>query len=301
MDWQQLRYFLAVAAAGSLAGAARRLGVSKATAWRQVHALEQSLGVRLLERHANGYVLTGVGQRFLASVEGVGRTIEVACRTIAAEPALVEGEVRVTAPELIGVVIARQLPALAARHPGLALEMITGSPAAGLAARDTDIALRVERPFGSGFVNAGTFPIRFGVFAAPTYVQRFGVPRTIGDFAGHRLIDFEHSLAQLAPEPWRERGGRGATITFRSNSPHLRLAAARAGLGLALLAEIFVADEPGLRPVIGSDQVGSLELLLLVGAHVQNEPRVAAAREFLTETLAKATAASPSANKPPST
>jgi molybdate transport repressor ModE-like protein len=289
MNWQQLRYFLALAAAGSLAGAAQRLRVSKATAWRQVRALEQSLGVRLLERHASGYALTQAGRRFLASVESVSRTIEIACRTLSAEPALVEGEVRVTAPELLGAALARRLPMLAARHPGLVLEVITGSPAASLAARDTDIALRFERPRGSTFALADSFPIGFAVYAAPAYVERLGAPKKIDDFAGHRLIDFEHSLAQLAPEPWRQRGGAAAEIVFRSNSPHVRLAAARAGLGLALLAKCFVAEDPGLVPVLGADDVGTLNLLMLVSTHLRHESRIVAAQDFLRDALAEAT------------
>lgn len=289
MDWEPLRYFLALASAGSLAGAARRLGVSKATVWRQVRALERSLGAPLLERQASGYTLTPAGRRFLANVEGLERTIEAACQTLTAEPAAIEGEVRVTAPELAGRAIARRLPTLAARHPGLALEMITGSPAVTLAARDTDIALRFEQPQGGGFSLATRVPIRFAVYAAPAYLRRFGRPRALDDFAGHRLIEFEHSLAQLAPEPWRARGGRGAAIAFRSNSPHLRLATARAGLGLALLAEIFAADEPGVRTVFDGDSVGSLDLFVFVSARLKYEPRVVAALEFLTEALTDAT------------
>lgn len=301
MHWEPLRFFLALATAGSLAGAARRLRVSKATVWRQVRALEQSLGAPLLERQASGYTLTPAGRRFLGNVEGVERTIEAACQTLSAEPASIEGEVRVTAPELAGRAIARRLPALAARHPRLALEMITGSPAATLAARDTDIALRFEQPQGGGFTLATRFPIRFAVYAAPAYLRRFGRPLALDDFAGHRLIEFEHSLAQLAPEPWRARGGRGATIAFRSNSPHLRLAAARAGLGLALVAEIFAADEPGVRAVLDGDAVGSLDLFVFVSARLRYEPRVVAAQEFLNEALTNATGTPPNANRLPST
>lgn len=289
MDWQQLRYFLALAAAGSLAGAARRLGVSKATAWRQVHALEEALGTRLFERDAKGYALTPIGRRFLANVESIGRTIDLACQAIASEPATVEGEVRVTAPELLGDAIAGRLPDLAMQHPGLALEMIVGSPAATLTARETDIALRFEQSRGVGFRQTASFPIRFAVYGAPAYLKRFGAPKRIDDFSGHRLIDFEHTLAHLAPDAWRRSGGRGAEIVFRCNSPHARLAAARAGIGLALVAEVLGNEATGVVPVLDGDTVGALELFVLVAARLQDEPRVAAAREFLCDVLAEAT------------
>lgn len=289
MDWQQLRYFLAVAESGSLAGGARRLGVSKATVWRQVRALERALDATLLEQNPSGQILTEAGQRFLASVEGINRTIEAACKSLSAPSAPVAGEVRVTSPELLGNLIIGGIPDLLARHPGLAVELITGSPAAGLAARDTDISLRFEEPRGVGFTRAASYPIRFAVYAAPSYIERFGAPTKIDAFAGHRLIDFEHSLGQLAPTVWRQRGGRDAEIVFRSNSPHLRLAAARAGIGLALLTEPFVGDDPVLRKVLGGETIGSLELLMLVSNQLWHESRVVAVRNFLNEILEKAT------------
>ncbi len=285
MDWQNFRHFLAVAESGSLAGAARRLQVSKATVWRHVRALQEFLGVTLLETHAGGQLLTPAGERFLADIEGVSRTIETACQSLLTTPAPIAGEVRVTAPELIGSVVIRGLSALHERHPGIALELVTGSPVTSLAARDTDISLRFEEPRGKGFTRVAAVPVPFAVFAAPDYIKQFGVPKKIDDFSGHRLIDFEHSLAQLAPTAWRQRGGQNADIAFRSNSPYLRLAAARAGIGLALLSESFVAGDPGLCRVLDSRLVGSLELLVLVSHQLRREPRVIAVRDFLCDLL----------------
>lgn len=271
-----------------MAGAARRMQVSKATVWRHVRSLQEFLGVSLLENHPTGQLLTPAGERFLASIVGINRTIETACRSVLAEPAPIAGEVRVTAPELIGGVVIRGLQALHERHPGIALELVTGSPASSLAARDTDISLRFDAPRSSGFTRAATVPVPFGVFAAPAYLERYGTPMRLDDFSRHRLIAFEHSLAQLAPKAWLQRGGKNAEIAFRSNSPHLRLAAARAGVGLALLAESFVAGDPGLHLVLGSDVVGGLDLLVLISNELTREPRVVAVRDFLCDVLSDA-------------
>ena len=137
----------------------------------------------------------------------------------------------------------------------LVLELLTGSPAAGLLARDVDIALRVERLPTSGLVPEAVFSIPCGLYASPAYVRRFGSPATIDDLSGHRLIDFDHSIAHTAPKPWLRAGGRGATVTFRSNSPHARVAAARAGLGVVMLCGPMVGRGAGLRCIIASDQV----------------------------------------------
>lgn len=285
MDWDDLKVFLAVASAGSLAGGARRLGVSQATAWRRVRALEDALRVTLFERRPGGYTLTMVGTNLLAAVDGVQRTIESARGRLADEPVEVAGEVRVAAPEFVGLMVAERLPALARAHPRLVIELLTGSPAAGLLARDVDIALRVEHKAGTGFVLERVFAVPFALYASPAYLKRHGAPRAIDDLKGHALVAFDHSMAHVAPKPWLRSGGRGATIAFRSNSPHARLLAARAGLGLAMLPEPLVRDAPGLRLALPSEQVGRLDLMLFVASDLRREPRVTAARDFLVDLL----------------
>lgn len=281
MDWENLKVFLAVAGAGSLAGGARRLGVSQATAWRRIRALEDSLRVTLFERRSVGYVLTVVGANLLKSVDGVQRTIEAASGQLSDEPDAIEGEVRVAAPEFLGLMVAERLPELAVRHPHLVIELLTGSPVGSLRVHDVDIAFRVERMLADGFVLEGVFSIPFGLYASPGYLERFGKPRAIDALKGHRLIAFDHSMAHVGPKPWLRAGGRGATIAFRSNSPHARLLAARAGLGLVMLPEPLVRNSPGIELVLPSAMVGKLDLMMFVSGELRREPRVTAVRDFL--------------------
>jgi molybdate transport repressor ModE-like protein len=286
LNWDDLRVFLAVASAGSLAGGARRLGVSQATTWRRIRALEDAIKVTLFERKPSGYVITPLGSKLLEAIDGVQRTIETAQSRLTDTPDSLSGEVRVAAPEFAGLMMTRRLPELAAKHPGLVVELLTGSPAAGLVVRDVDIALRAERMLSGGFALDKVVSVPFALYAAPAYVKRHGVPRAIDDLRGHRLVGFDHSMAHIAPKAWLRSGGRGAVIAFRSNSPHARMLAARAGLGLAMLPEPLVRDTPGLRQVLPSDAVGRLDLMLFVSAALRREPRVAAVRDFLIETLA---------------
>jgi DNA-binding transcriptional LysR family regulator len=289
LDWDNLKVFLTVAAAGSLAGAARRLRISQATVWRRITALEASLDTQLFERRPEGYVLAAAGSAFLRSLDGVQRTIETAGRELVQSPVGAEGEVRVIAPEFPGQMLGERLASLARRHPRLVIELLTGSPAASIMAREVDIALRVERLPSAGFALEAVVPIPFQVYAAPSYLKRFGAPRAIDDFKGHRLIDFDRSWAHIAPRPWQKSGGRGATVAFRSNSPHARLAAVRAGLGLVLLPELMARNQADLKVVLSAEVVGTLDLMMYVAVSLRREPRVIAARDFLVELLGEAT------------
>lgn len=285
MDWDNLKVFLAVAEAGSLAGASRRLRMSQATVWRRVQGLETSLATTLFERRAQGYVLTPAGTVLLRRLGSLHGKVEAACQGLSNELDAGDGEVRVTAPEFAGLMIVSRLAELAQRHPRLVVELLTRSPIAALMARDVDIALRIEPMPAGTFALEDIYQIPFSLYAAPAYIERFGQPAAIDTLEGHRLIDFDYSMAHLAPRPWQRFAGRDATIVFRSNSPNCRLEAARAGLGLALLPEPLVGDDPRLQPVIRSDQIGTLELRLFVRAEMQRDARLGAVRDFLAETF----------------
>ncbi len=76
LPWDDLRLFLAVARAGSLAGAARALGVNHSTVFRRINAFEDSIGVRVFERLPSGYALTVAGEEMRATAERVEREID---------------------------------------------------------------------------------------------------------------------------------------------------------------------------------------------------------------------------------
>ncbi len=281
MDWDDLKVFLAVAEAGSLAGAGRRLHLSQATVWRRVQGLELALNTTLFERRAMGYVLTPAGTVLLRRLGGLHGKMEAACHGLSNEIDAADGEVRVTAPEFAGLMIVGGLKELGRRHPRLVVELLTRSPIAALMARDVDIALRIEPMPAGTFALEDIYQIPFSLYAAPAYIERFGQPVAMDTLEGHRLIDFDYSMAHLAPRPWQRFAGRDATVVFRSNSPNCRLDAARSGLGLALLPEPLVGDSAGLQPVIGSDDIGHLELRLFVRSDMQRDARIGAVRDFL--------------------
>ena len=288
MDWNDLKVFRAVASAGSLAGGARRVAVSQATAWRRIRALEAALRVPLFDRQPTGYVLTPAGAALLGTADDVARTIDAARGRVADASHDVAGEVRVAAPEFVGGMIATALPQLARRHPRLAVELLTGSPAAGLLVRDVDVAVRAERVAGTGFTLERVYAIPFALYASAAYLRRHGTPRAIDDLRGHRLIAFDHSMAHIAPKPWLRGGGRGATIVFRSNSPHARLRAAQDGLGLAMLPEPLARTARGLRCALAASSVGRLDLMLLVATALRRDARVLAVRDVAAAALAEA-------------
>jgi molybdate transport repressor ModE-like protein len=286
MNWNDVQHFLAVAAGGGLPAAARDLGVSQITAWRHIRRLEETLKVRLFEERKGGYVVSPDGLRLLEAARRIEHELQEALHALEGADDAPSGEVRITAPEVIGsALLAGQLPALRAQAPLLRVELVAGSPVMGLARRETDIALRYdEQPHGE-FVKVCAAKVGFGIYASPAYVDEHGVPERIDRFAGHALIAFDDTPGHVAPGRWQVKGGKGAAIAFRSNSVHSRMAAARAGLGCTLLPCVLGDADAGLVRLLGPKSVGWLDLTVFVNRRVQDSPRVALVSRFVQDVL----------------
>src|SRR5690606_27824673 len=125
MNWDDVRIFLAVARAGQILGAARRLDLNHATVSRRVAALEKSLGAKLFRRLTTGSELTAEGQRFLVVAERVEADMIAARADIAGENDEVSGTVRIGAPDGFGVAfLAPRLGELIRRYPALSIQLV---------------------------------------------------------------------------------------------------------------------------------------------------------------------------------
>jgi DNA-binding transcriptional LysR family regulator len=286
VDWSDLQYFFAVAEAGTLSAAANRVGASQATIWRRIRALEQSLGVSLFDEKRSGHVLSPAGLEVMALVAEMDKDVNGLTAQLLSKHLELEGEVRVTAPEFLGFsLIAPRLPELLKAHPRLSMELLLGSPSVTLFDRQTDIALLFEPGAQDRFRLQGSFPIPFGVYAAQQYIHKYGAPSSLADIGKHKVVDFEPFAGHIAPAAWSGRIKSATPIVFRSNSPHARVAAIVAGVGLGVLPTSLAQQSPKLKCLIGPDQVGHLNLLMLVNKGVARDPRVKAIVAFLADLL----------------
>ncbi len=285
MQWDDVRIFLAVAKAGSLAAGARRLRLSQATVWRRMRALDEALGTSLFERRPTGYVLTARGTTFLRALEGVDDVIAVARRRLSEGKEVIEGDVRIATPEFLAPMLAARAAPLSLQHPRLRLEIVSSSPIAQYGYGEADVTLRVERPTVGGFWISDPYPVRFAVYATQDYIDRNGAPESLQDLAQHRMIDFDPSLAHAVPEPWRRVYPGKAQVVLRCSSPHARFAAVCTGLGLAMLPRCLAGNDDRLREVLPSRIVGALEVLICVHTELLGQARIAEVIKFVGTTL----------------
>jgi DNA-binding transcriptional LysR family regulator len=288
MEWDDLKYFLAVARSGSLTDGARTLKTSASTVSRRIDVLEKKLGARLFDRMSSGYALTESGimiRRKAEEVEEAALSVE---RAALGRDARATGVVRVTASDDIAAnLIAPHLGRFGARYPDIALELVAQMEMADLTRREADIALRGARPTRGHFVVRRAGVWHFGLYAARKYAERHNLKPGLSDLSGADIITWTKEWVHLRGGPWFAEYARGAKVALASDSRRVHHAACKAGLGLAILPCALADKEPELICLLPPKKVLSLPLWLVVHRDLARTARVRAVMEFLFETVRK--------------
>lgn len=277
LDWNDLRYFLAVTTAGSLSGAARALGVEHTTVARRIEAMEAVLGVRLFDRFARGWALTEDGRGLLPQAQRVELEIHGLLRQASGTGAG-NGTVRVSAPPAIAAHwIAPRLAALRSQLKGIEMELGAESAHADLSRREADIAIRFRRPQSPDLAVRALATIQYYLCAAPGYIA--SRPDNEWEFIG-----YDESLAETPQQEWLEAFAAGRRFVLKSNDLATIASATRTGVGAAALPE-YLAE--GLR-VSGINCPVQRQLWMVIHDDVRKSPRVRRVADLLAELLSTA-------------
>jgi DNA-binding transcriptional LysR family regulator len=281
VDWNDLRYLLAVHRKGSLAGAARELKVTKATCSRRLAALEKALGVRLFERKPDGLALTPSGLDAIGAAEGVELTLRsLEQRLAAANEALPRGTVRLTAPHWLAArLLIPALPDLAKQFPELDVQLVGTNQLLNLAQREADVAIRNVRPTHKSLAARRLMELGGCVYGSKLYLERRGPPKSARALRGHDVLVYE-TLGGMPGFEWLRESAHGGRIAFRANDPEALVGAATAGLGLCAVPCLLGDPEPALTrvPTLG---FARCPLFLVTHQETRKTSRVHAVTDFV--------------------
>jgi len=277
MDWDDLRFFLAVARTRGIAAAADELGVNQTTVSRRIAALEKRLAARLFDRLPGGYVPTPAGAAVLehaARMDGEANAVE---RNVAGRDRSLSGSLRVTIAELVAVyLLLPRLGEFRARFPEIELEVLSTDAPLDLGALEADVAVRVcEHAPDDHLVGRRLATVRYAVYASKRYVRRqrdLDAPTTAA-LAWAKRPGFPPWLTQTFPH---------ARVVLRFDSILSMVAGLRADLGLALLPCFAGEQEPDLVRVRTSG-LSSWGIWVLSHADLRATARVKAFRDFVCE------------------
>jgi DNA-binding transcriptional LysR family regulator len=294
MDLNDVVVFARVVDKGSFTGAADALGVPKSSVSRSVTRLEEDLGVRLLQRTTRRISLTDAGERFFERARPAISGLTEAADDVRELGATPRGRIRMTAnPDAFTIGLSQMAAVFLERHPEVQIEMVSTGRVVDLVGEGFDLALRAGKLKDSTLTARKVGAIDWRLFAAPSYLDRRGRPKTIADLANHDCLLFRANGDRLN---WTLTGPDGAehvvAVRGRLNAddPNFLGRAAAAGAGIALLplpAARGFGDDEVLEPVLHDYRVVGAELSLVLPSSVFVPARVALFRDYLAAEIAK--------------
>jgi DNA-binding transcriptional LysR family regulator len=262
-QWDDIRFFLAVARAGSLSGAARTLQVGHVTVGRRIAVIERRLGVKLLNRTPEGFSISTAGQAILdqcSAMESAALNLE---RIVAGRDALAAGAVRLTTTEALAHrIVTPAIAAVRRKHPALQVDLLLGVRTLDIARRDADLAVRFARPTAPELVCRKLGEVGYALYASRRYLAKCVAPKRGSGLAGYDLITFSGAPAATSPFFLGESLA-GARVAMRCDNALIQCQAAAQDVGIAELA-CFLGDERPELVRIWPDEPPALRTLWLV-------------------------------------
>lgn len=281
MDWDDLRIFLAIARAGSLTAAGRKLGVNQSTVSRRLAAMERQLGARLVERGVDRHALTDAGREILETAQNVEAEIARIDRRVAGRDLGLSGRLRVTCTDnFANRYLAPHFARFVAEHPEIDLDVITRYQHLSLARREADVAVRTTLEPPPTLVGRRLLRFAMAAYAAPGVVDALGG---------------EPDPSELDWIGWTSEAYNRIMITDHYPTAHIRhhadsildlISLLHAGLGVAVLGCFSADPDPELRRVYARPVTESaMDLWVLSHPEVRRAARVRAFTSFIADAI----------------
>ncbi len=277
-DWDDLRLFLAAARAGSLTGAAARLGIDAATVGRRIARLETATKSTLVVRSPQGLELTAAGARLLGHAMAAEATMNAAFEGTGD---VASGIVRISVSEGFGTeIVAPALPGLRRARPGLQIELAANPGFLSPATREVDIAVTLSPPGDARLLVEPLTDYRLALYAAPSFIARHGEPKTVAALKGLDVVGYVEDLIYAPELRYLDEIGLSGRPALASSSIRAQRAIVAGGGGVGVLP-CFLAD--GLTRICRREV--NLTRRFWIGAHrdIAETARIKAVRAWIAK------------------
>jgi DNA-binding transcriptional LysR family regulator len=283
IEWDDLRYFLAVWRSGTMSGAAQVLKVNQTTVGRRIGALEEQLGVLLFDRTPGGLNVTEAGRKIVEIASQMEESALSLERMVAGSDDRLEGSVRIACSETLAVgFLVEGLAAFRRVQPSIALEIITGNPPINLLRREADLAIRAIRPQHSELIVRKLVDVEWCLY--DTTDAAAGAPDQ--PFEGRDVVGFDAELASVPAALWLHQRVAPDRFAVRCNTILAAAAAIRGGQGVGALPRFIGDRDPRLRQFL-PEVLSTQPLWLAVHPDLQAQARVRAAIEHIVDLFCK--------------
>jgi DNA-binding transcriptional LysR family regulator len=297
MDWDKLRVFHAVADAGSFTHAGDALSLSQSAVSRQVHALEESLGVMLFHRHARGLILTEQGELLYRSVHDVFHQLAMTEAVLTDSKERPEGPLRITTTVAFGSTwLTRVIKRFIDDYPGIEVSLILADTDLDITMREADCAIRFAMPTRGDLIQRHLRTVRSRLYASPDYLRAHGMPKSLEDLDGHLIVFGDDGPVPTPSINWPlalQLHDHGLRPVLKVNNIYGIYRAVVSGLGIASLPSYMARLSQELVHVL-PDLVGpEIDMYFVYPEELRDSMRISMFRDFLVRSLNEAWAAPP--------
>jgi DNA-binding transcriptional LysR family regulator len=285
-DWALVKSFLAVLDAGSLMGAARRLGARQPTLSRHLAELEAQLGTPLFERTGRGVTPTAAALAIADAARQMQDGAEVLGRSLLRQRDATTGTVRITTSQVAAVwLLPAVLGGLRAQEPGIQIELVASNGLSNLLRREADIAVRMVRPAQGTLIARKLGDIPIVAAAHESYLSRAGTPHEPADLLQHTVIGYDRDETILRGFAQLGLGMAREQFALRTDDQVAYGQLVAAGAGIGFVAAYSIAHWPGVRPVLPMLKIPPLPCWLAVHREIRGNRVVRRVYDYLAQRL----------------
>ena len=282
--WDEIRTAYHVARMGTVSGAAEVLGVHHATVIRHIDALEQRLGAKLFQRHARGYTPTEAGLDLLSVAQTTDDQFTQLAGRIRGRGEEVTGELIVTTLSGLAPLLIPSLVKFQDEHPDLIVRLLTGERLFRLEYGEAHVAIRAgAAPEEPDNVVQPLIQQTGAMYAAPGYIEKFGMPKTDEELRTHRFICHDSETARAPFDRWIRANIPAEQITFRATEQGVMQRAVRAGAGIGFMPLWFARNIADLIQVMPPRDDWSAPLWLVTHVDLHRTMKVQTFTAFLKD------------------
>jgi len=277
-DWDNLRILCVLADEGSLAGAARVLGIEHSTVARRLDRLEAALGLRLFDRLARGWRATEEAGPLIERARSVRNEVR-RFRRSASDFDELAGEVRISAPPLIMKYLVLDIVTdLQSAHPQLRFALSSERRQADIGSAEADIALRMVRPTDDTLIIRSLRKVRYSLYGTRRMIESPSHQR--------RYAGFDEEMRSLPQRSWLENNVPSDAVVTRSNDLAIILAAVKSGMAMALLPDFAASHHSGISADPENSRVIEVPLFLVMHPDTRRSKRNRLVSDALAQNLA---------------
>ena len=284
MDWDDMRYVLAISRTAGLSPAARQLGVNPSSVYRRLEALEKELEVRLFERLRSGYRLTESGEALAEAAARMETEALAVERQVKGTDVRLKGHLRVSTSEALAMyVLPSHLAEFRTMYPEVSLDVSASNQLVDLTRRDADVAIRATAIPPDHLVGRSVGKVGVAAYAARTYLDAQGRGRCITEYD---WLGYDGQLAHIRQARWTNQHIPADRVKLRFDSMAALVTAVAHGVGCGSMPCFAGDSDPRLERLPDTRIETDVQIWLLTHPDLRRSARVRACLQFFGARLA---------------